>query len=166
MESIFRSDNQLVWMAEYNDACIQQLRKRIGPSDEAVSDARRLIDSNPSILKNIQEKATLDIVSTSVGPMVKAVDLIPAILHVFKERNISYALKTLKTETVKLSKGRTVVILLSLFLIIFYSITFRFLSSPTDSFSLSFQYFAASDLNVFTEDLRPIQHVEVNAATH
>ncbi len=71
MESIFRSDNQLVWMAEYNDACIQQLRKRIGPSDEAVSDARRLIDSNPSLLKNVQEKATLDIISTSVGPYVK-----------------------------------------------------------------------------------------------
>src|SRR5207249_3089529 len=100
-ESMLRSD-QLIWMAEYNAACIQELRKRIGPSDEAFYAAQQFLDSNPSVIQTLQEKSTL-VLEPANSKWRYITDILPGILFELKRRLITFQLSTLKMKQCNLS---------------------------------------------------------------
>ncbi len=116
MESFLRSSgDQLIWMAEYNTACIEELRKRIGVRDEAFYAAQQFLDSNSSVIQTIQEMATLELKPASSihiqrPELLDIEDVLPGILWQLKERHISFSLNIVKMKQCNLSAGNLILI--------------------------------------------------------
>ena len=57
--ALLERGQELIWMAEYNSSCIQELMYIIGPSDENREKAKELIEANPEIITELQENHIL-----------------------------------------------------------------------------------------------------------
>ncbi len=68
--SILTSD-PLVWMAEYNTTCIEQLRKRIGPSDAAIARAEVLMDE--AFLKKLEDEKAIRLKQCNIEGVFAAI---------------------------------------------------------------------------------------------
>ncbi len=121
MESTIRSSpDQLIWMAEYNSVCIEELQKRIGPNDTAFYSAQEFLDSNPSLVQTLQEKGTLDLTnrdSLQSSYWLDTENILPGIFFALKERRIPFAVNILKTRPYNTSPGKycSLIILLAFF---------------------------------------------------
>jgi len=78
---ILRSPDHLIWIAEYNSACIRTLKKRIGLGDQTIKLAESLI-KNPIINKNFAQK-TLDLTLTHI-PKHITTEIVPAVKSIGK----------------------------------------------------------------------------------
>src|SRR4051812_34773076 len=61
VEHILRSPDQLIWMAEYNSACIKALKKRVGIPDNARKVAKAILQERPELGEKLQQ-GTLDVI--------------------------------------------------------------------------------------------------------
>jgi len=55
VEHIILDPNQLIWIAEYNTACIQALKKRIGSPDDCIAEAKKAMEAHPEIVTQMKE---------------------------------------------------------------------------------------------------------------
>src|SRR5690242_9919543 len=64
VENILRASDQLIWIAEYNSACINALKKRIGLPDEYVDAATNALKTIP----NLQEELNQGVLDADLQP--------------------------------------------------------------------------------------------------
>ncbi len=141
MESTIRSSpDQLIWMAEYNSVCIEELRKRIGPDDGAFYSAQEFLDSNPSLVQSLQEKGTLDLTnrdSLQLSYYMDTANILPGIFFVLKERRIPFAVNILKTKPYNTSPGKCCSLIIQSSIIAGFLFPFSNSIPPISSFLFS-----------------------------
>ncbi len=103
-ESILRSPHQLIWMAEYNAACIEELVQRIGPSQDAMLAARQLLNTNPSLIQTIRDRSTLELNPHMIrnASLLNVKDIVPGILSEVQRRHVNTKLNSLRIKSCKL----------------------------------------------------------------
>jgi len=89
VESLLRTPDQLVWMAEYNTPCIIELLKKMGPSELACAGAKKLLETNPDMLKMVQETGVLQVKQANDFELLTIKEILPALKLELQNRKIT-----------------------------------------------------------------------------